>query len=169
MVRSLKLCFKKDIRATGVLNFRKHTFPIYILITTYNTRIFSQFNYWLLSWGANSNMLFYLLTKDNGSKTCNHANPIFKTLQPTRFIKIENLSYIIILLLPMYSICLWEYNFHVNHIIGMVLSYLIVRFEKIITLNIARRFLKINLKLVHRKNRHSFILLLSTIHKEWFY
>ena len=76
---------RKISRAIGVLNFLKHTYPVHILKTIYNTLILSQLNYCLLSWGANSDVVFGLQKKAMRVITCNHykahTNPIFKTLQ----------------------------------------------------------------------------------------
>ena len=88
----------KISRAIGVLNFLKHTFPIHILKTIYNTLILSQLNYCLLSWGANSGVVFGLQKKAMRVMTCNHfkahTDPIFKTLctavETTRFVQIKN-------------------------------------------------------------------------------
>ena len=66
--------------AIGVLHF-----PIHILKTIYNTLILSQLNYCLLSWGANSSMVFGVQKNAMRGITCYHfkahIDPIIKTLQ----------------------------------------------------------------------------------------
>ena len=62
---------RKISRAIGVQNVLRHTFPIHIL-KYFNTLILSQLNYCLLSWRANSGVVFGLQKKAMRVITCSH-------------------------------------------------------------------------------------------------
>lgn len=75
---------RKVSRSIGVINTLKISFPQNILITIYNSLIFSHLNYCLIVWGSNTHSLAILQKKAlrimTFSKFRAHTEPLFKDL-----------------------------------------------------------------------------------------